>query len=733
MSAVASQLMAKSTGRLTTPTGPATLPGHLAATADSMTAIGDASLGSQLRAFQLPPETWEPVARRILTAAALWHDLGKANDHFLRMLAGQRQPPQGLRHEAVSLLLALHPALREWLRPAFSGDEEWHLFLWAVSGHHRKDWLNLPPEGSGTTLTVYTSHPDFASCLTQVAAALDFLPPPALPGDHALNLLTSGAPAALSSYFRKAALFFEELPADWRKFAALLKASLIAADVAASSQITPGKPNPIASLSRVAIPAHLEAIAATKLGANSPREFQLAVANTPGRVVLVEAGCGTGKTLAAYLRAARHPDWRERRLCFCYPTTGTATEGFRGYLFDSDTREPSPGAALFHSRSAIDSALILGQPGDDDGEPLARASALDLWDTPITVCTVDTVLGLLQNQRAGHYLWPAIANGAFVFDEIHAYDDQLFGTLLRFLRDLRGLPVLLMTASLPAPRLDAIRHVLAHCGETLPIISGPVEIETIPRYLHPTESPQPSPRTLHVSNTVARCMAAARSVQAAGHTPLVYHSRFKYRDRVERHKAVIAGFDPKTPAPAHACTTQVCEMSLDLSARLLITDLAPIPALIQRLGRLNRHDPRGPLPFQVIEPGGHLPYSAAELDLARQWLAALGSRPLSQQDLISAWETLPAAALDLSQHTCSWLDGGPLTLPATVREGAANLTLLMEEDLAEARAHPAKLAELLLPMPPHRDSPSWSRHRFIPIAPAGSLDYDEYFGAAWKP
>ncbi len=53
------------------------------------------------------------------------------------------------------------------------------------------------------------------------------------------------------------------------------------------------------------------------------RDFQSAVATNASEVTLVKAGCGSGKTLAAYLWA------RERcpgkRLYICYPTTGTAT------------------------------------------------------------------------------------------------------------------------------------------------------------------------------------------------------------------------------------------------------------------------------------------------------------------------------------------------------------------------------------------------------------------------
>ena len=82
--------------------------------------------------------------------------------------------------------------------------------------------------------------------------------------------------------------------------------------------------------------------------------------------------------------------------------------------------------------------------------------SLEAWATPVVACTVDTVLGIVQNNKRGLYAWPALAQSAFVFDEIHAYDDRLFGALLRFLRDLPGLPVLLMTASLPASREEAL-------------------------------------------------------------------------------------------------------------------------------------------------------------------------------------------------------------------------------------------------------------------------------------
>src|SRR5207245_2374595 len=57
------------------------------------------------------------------------------------------------------------------------------------------------------------------------------------------------------------------------------------------------------------------------------RKFQIAVGASTASVTFVKAGCGSGKTLAAYHWAAsQHPT---RRLYFCYPTTGTASEGYK--------------------------------------------------------------------------------------------------------------------------------------------------------------------------------------------------------------------------------------------------------------------------------------------------------------------------------------------------------------------------------------------------------------------
>ena len=403
------------------------------------------------------------------------------------------------------------------------------------------------------------------------------------------------------------------------------------------------------------------------------------------------------------------------------------------------------GARLFHSRRDIDLEIILSTGNDAqhaDFDSRARLESLEAWATPVVACTVDTVLGLVQNGRRGLYAWPALSQSAFVFDEIHAYDDRLFGALLRFLRDVPGVPVLLMTASLPARREEALRNLLESRGQSWEPISGPVDLETRPRYRKSAiadndplpivrETLSAAGKVLWVCNTVGRVMNAAQC--AADLAPMLYHSRYKYEDRVARHQAVIRAF--RREGPVLAICSQVAEMSLDLSADLLVTDLAPVPAMIQRLGRLNRRAKEGDptKPFVVVEPDNPLPYTVADLKLAQQWLSRLADDGVSQRELSRAWEK--TAEEPPTAVASAWLDGGPCTTVGELRESSPGITVLMEEDVSRVKSRPRDLPRLVLPMPPPPRVflwQRWPRVQGLPVAPTGSINYDAQRGAQWR-
>ena len=757
------------------------LPGHLKDVHEAALLVLDATAEAQLASLTLAATDWLGRFRRVVSLAAALHDLGKCNSQFQNMLR-RDDYRQALRHEWVTWLILndRELGLRDWLLSALDGEEDdWRILCWSIAGHHPRYDRSAPPDlaDGPMKLSLPLDHPDVIEVLQGIGDTFHLGKPPEL-SPRAIDLGVGGSEALdelYQSYYEDENRY-DEMPRDLRRMLAAAKDCLVAADVAGSALPRDVEDDSershwigaVLGTNTLPTAADYREIVAKRLKCPSDgvahrlRPFQRDTAEKAGRVTFVRAGCGTGKTLAAYR-------WAEaccpgKRLYISYPTTGTATEGFRDYLLD-------PGLAqhvktnLEHGRRAMDFMLL--QADEDRNSDLARIESLDLWRTPIVACTVDTVLGVVQNNRRGLFGWPALAQGGFVFDEIHSYDDKLFDALLHFLDAVRGVPVLLMTASLPDHRRTAIEHVLARHDEKLVEIPGPSDIEQRPRYRH-EEVPAKElagrikceigegGKVLRVCNTVDAAMREADALGELSLAPILYHSRFRYVDRVRRHQAVIDAFDPtKNSGPALAVCTQVAEMSLDLSATLLVTDLAPVPSLIQRLGRLNRRTGEGDptRPFIVADPldkdgkFSPLPYDADDLEAARQWLSDLGDGELSQKDLADAWIIMQETSAEVPRYQSAWLDFGPATPVLELREGSPSITVVLEEDLPALKSKgPSKktLAEVALPMPVPpakkggqpfdwqlRDAGGLVNHNGVPVARNDAIDYDPKRGATW--
>ncbi len=740
-----SRLLAKSCEDPEHPRGVTTLSGHTASVLAAANDLVDLRAGASLRAVGLSTFLIDRLAQIVLLSALI-HDLGKASGHFQAMIRRQGDG-QLIRHEAVSAWLAWQEPLRTWLAAALPDPGDFPLVLAAIAGHHRKFEAGAVANtdaGLGTVMPIWAGHEDVAEMLQLGASKLNLSAVPVL--THYQLALPLGGSRALFMPLRRS--LDERLGQDpiASKLLVLAKVLLLDADVAGSAlpRVNNSGDWIRHSLMDRAAPEKILEVVSKRLGhlpdeSNERGRFQHRVAASAAPITLVTAGCGSGKTVSAYLWAARQHAGRQ--LWITYPTTGTATEGFRDYLYGIDDLA----TALEHGRKAIDLDLLgLHEQSDDEAvrRDEERLASLHAWGRHAIACTVDTVLGLVQNQRKGLYAWAGLADGAVVFDEIHAYDDRLFGCLLRFLDALPGIPTLLMTASLPETRRKALdRLCQERHGIAMPVIDGPHDLESLSRYrLVCGQAPWPlvdstmraGGKVLWVANTVDRCLAAADLAANATWAPLVYHSRFRYMDRVNRHQDVVAAF--KHDQGCFAVTTQVAEMSLDLSADLLVTEIAPVPALIQRMGRLNRRSsPEDPQPVKVafiVEPPSHLPYEASELDDARKWLDILGTGDLSQRHLVSAWSQAAGTAETIAS---SWLDGGFDTEPRSVREGSPGITVLMDEDADAVRRDPAQAAAHTLPMPSPRGTGwlKWPRVAYYPVAPAGSILYDPNRGARW--
>ena len=249
-----------------------------------------------------------------------------------------------------------------------------------------------------------------------------------------------------------------------------------------------------------------------------------------------------------------------------------------------------------------------------------------------TVVTIDQILMAALQRKHLALAHIALSGKVVVIDEAHASDDYMNVYLDSALSWLGayGVPVIVLSATLTKARRNTMLKAYAPDRgaeidalmvspeqypliTTLPTTKEPIHCQVIPDNTeprpvtwnwHPTEI-EAIVETLRrclagggcalvVRNTVADAQATAEFLDAAGLGPvLLNHAGFMAADRANNDSELTALFGPKAgeKRPKHqvVVSTQVVEQSLDVDFDILITDLAPMDLLLQRVGRLHRH------------------------------------------------------------------------------------------------------------------------------------------------
>jgi CRISPR-associated endonuclease/helicase Cas3 len=651
-----------------------------------------------------------------LRLAALFHDIGKANEDFYVAVTSPKFYQQTLRHEHLSALLLHLPEVRSWLKQNYSLDVE--VITGAVLSHHTKaaesgDWKWCQPKAK-TSLQLFYSHPEINAVLDKIKDVAS------LPDSLRLNSSVWANKMPWSGAYQDgkntATSFTRELRRNIERRSLLLavKAGLIVSDAVASGLVREGYSIDDWINEKV----HSEAINETDIAENilNPKKEILAKGNptfdwhefqktsaTLGQRALLLAACGAGKTVAAWKWAEAQAKENEiGKVIFLYPTRGTATEGFRDYVGFA----PEDEAGLLHGTSRYELDAMQENPSEatqgKNFETDERLFALGFWSKRYFSATVDQFLGFMEHSYTGICLLPVLADSALVIDEVHSFDRKMFDNLISFLKNF-DVPVLCMTATLPPTR----RNELIEAGlRVYPTEDERIELadleekEKHPRYkLEKTYDEQSAmriaaeeyrsgKRVLWVVNTVKRCQRIARRLSKEHSiNPLVYHSRFRLQDRKDRHAETVAAFKQIGEAKL-AITTQVCEMSLDLDADVLITEHAPISSLVQRFGRANRHLARGKdfrARLIVYKPEGEKPYTKNELNAADAFLKDLGTNDISQKQMA---DKLEAHALSerIADGSARFLEGGYYATPGMFRDiDEFTSPAILNKDLAEMK------------------------------------------------
>jgi CRISPR-associated endonuclease/helicase Cas3 len=636
---------------------------HLLDTEESAVSIfkrGSRFLENWLRFFKID-ESLKDKFLLNLRVACLFHDIGKANEDFQKAIK-EHGFQQAIRHEHLSALVLHLPEVREWLGqnrdldiPIITSSVLCHHLKASGKNEHEHKWPAAPLRG-----LVILNLGD-----NQVRNILEKLN--ILVGQNlSIPNINYKTYRIEDVSWRKAIdLAVKEsrmkLDSDRLQFHLALKAGLIVADSVASGLVREGHLIDVWVKSVLHSDSLKENEIFTEIiqkrmkdkKIHELHEFQKQVALKGDRVLLM-AGCGMGKTLAAWNWANEVSKRRKiSKVIFLYPTRGTATEGFKDYA----SWAPEADAALMHGTSDYELESMFTNPKDEKykknfgiSEEDERLFALAFWSKRFFSATADQFLSFLQNHYKGICLLPVLSECALIVDEVHSFDKPMFASLLSFLKHFQ-IPILCMTATLTPKKKQSL---LDQGLELYPKeedrndveLKELIRSENHPRYnktiLKNVEQAKDiaikrfreGKRVLWVLNTVDRCQKMydelTKELQTEVHC---YHSRFKLQDRKTIHEKTIQAFQGESKKSI-AVTTQVCEMSLDLDADVLISEIAPVSSLVQRFGRANRHLKKG-LEFRaelyLYKPTGSLkPYNSNEIQIAEKFLNALPEKDISQ-------------------------------------------------------------------------------------------------------
>jgi CRISPR-associated endonuclease/helicase Cas3 len=578
----------------------------------------------------LPEGVSDERIRRELVLALAFHDTGKAAIGFQEYLRGKRKNWNHWRHEILSASFA----------SIYDQPEE---VVFAVLTHHCQippvpglptknrtlnldeiplDSRNLTPVWREMKREWEQNQEDFIRVWSKIATEVGL---GEVDGGYSLPCLGLARNWLDSSKEGQRRISLER-----RMFASKLRGLLITSDhIASAHRVPPG------------------AIRLRDFTINiDARAYQKKAASANGSLVL-RAPTGSGKTEAALLWAQSNQA-RNARLFYVLPNIASinAMRKRLSEIFGYNN------VGLLHSRAA---ASLYHLMEDKDGaskfERQANAKALAQLARemyyPVRVSTPHQILRSTLRGKGWETMLSDMPKACFIFDEVHAYEPRIVGLVLGSVRLLTdwGARSCFMSATLPSflkkliERATPATLIEPDRGEASDravmekkrhSLDTPLKGTILDNLQKIEDCLAQANSTLIVCNTIPSAQEVYRRISCPD--KLLLHSRFNQNDRLR-----IESMLSNSRLPKVVISTQAIEVSLNVDFEQAFIEPAPIDALIQRMGRVNRSGMRPPARVTLLERelSKHSVYT--NQNRIKEGIDALmaSSNPLTEENLVA--------------------------------------------------------------------------------------------------
>lgn len=523
-----------------------------------------------------------PTAR----IGALFHDIGKAHPVFQARLRGESSR-QTFRHEIASLFFL--PLVEEEVRD---------VIIEMIVGHHKSIWNDRKKKGI-LDLLEYEMDPlgyhlgewdEWSPAAIEILTAFGITPMAIAKKDAITSF--KYAEMLCEKWIRERGI------SEWRGL-------LMGADhfASAMSEKTTEKLNilfqvPDRSFFDRQHPLY-------------PLSFYSASDYKPH--TLVVASTGAGKTDFLFRRT-------RNRVFYTLPFQASINAMYFRLKKDLQKANPNLNINLLHAASS----LLVEEGRDKEDIILQRHIG-----SSIKVLTPYQLAGIIFGSKGFEALIQDLKGNDVILDEVHTYSGISQAMVLRIVSVLKhiGCRVHVGTATMPTILYDKIKNILGE-QEVLEISLTREELASYNRHtIHKQENwdevwaiieraLENRQKVLIVCNRIQKAQdifQVAKNLFPETDS-LLLHSRFKRKDRKSKEEKLLGldksgkplGIFNTSQTSCMVVSTQVVEVSLDISFDLMVTECAPLDSLIQRFGRINRKRDKDTIgktkPIFVIAP-----------------------------------------------------------------------------------------------------------------------------------